>query len=618
MDESSVYLQDKVLKSLQHGIAKTKGNILGYLFGLFRDTELYVHGYFSSSDTDHRHLEEEFDKAAGFLPGGLQPCGIFFKTQHAGIPKIVSSLCQKLLPSKSILSECFAMDTVLVMTADTTASSCHFYWFSFEKQDMWPAKVASVDDCHFAKSLVLFRIQAYLPLSFELQDQQAGRLSQLLSEMQYLEDRVQGSAAVFHIVDAACAPLIRNADDVSDTVEMTISEMLESVPVQRIDDSFGEPRSRKQASPMVDSCQRLVNVRLSFLSTGPIAATNSVACAPVIHHEHKQFKFVKLGLPLDVLVYVPFDLSVSCLSSLLVEGVIRQLRAMADCISKYSQDANYVIPKPFHFRLDGLNHLVTAVFPESFSDPILEAARYALHCQFLVATDRPVFRKANAIKFADDQSTDVGYLLDVHLGLPPSRVSDGKSYIVSGHYAYHHYLQDKVDDSGWGCAYRSLQTIVSWFRLQGYMDKPVPSHSEIQQALVAVGDKPPAFVGSKKWIGSTEVSYVLSQLYGIMCKILHVPSGAEIATKARELARHFTTQGTPIMIGGGVLAHTILGIDWNEGTGEVKFLILDPHYTGAEDLKFIQDKGWCGWKAVDFWDKNAYYNMCLPQRPAVF
>lgn len=43
-------------------------------------------------------------------------------------------------------------------------------------------------------------------------------------------------------------------------------------------------------------------------------------------------------------------------------------------------------------------------------------------------------------------------------------------------------------------------------------------------------------------------------------------------------------------LGGGVLAHTILGVDWNEATGDTKFLILDPHYTGGENLKIIQDK----------------------------
>ena len=45
--------------------------------------------------------------------------------------------------------------------------------------------------------------------------------------------------------------------------------------------------------------------------------------------------------------------------------------------------------------------------------------------------------------------------------------------------------------------------------------------------------------------------------------------------------------GTPIMIGGGVLAYTLLGIDFNERTGDCAFLILDPHYTGGEDLKKI-------------------------------
>ena len=42
--------------------------------------------------------------------------------------------------------------------------------------------------------------------------------------------------------------------------------------------------------------------------------------------------------------------------------------------------------------------------------------------------------------------------------------------------------------------------------------------------------------------------------------------------------------------GGGVLAHTILGVCFNDSTGELKFLILDPHYKGGEELKIIQDK----------------------------
>jgi len=81
---------------------------------------------------------------------------------------------------------------------------------------------------------------------------------------------------------------------------------------------------------------------------------------------------------------------------------------------------------------------------------------------------------------------------------------------------------------------------------------------------------------------------------------------------------HFQTQGTPVMIGGGVLAHTIIGVDYCVQTGQVKFLILDPHYTGADELATIQIKGWCGWKGMDFWTKGSYYNLCMPQRPILY
>ena len=41
------------------------------------------------------------------------------------------------------------------------------------------------------------------------------------------------------------------------------------------------------------------------------------------------------------------------------------------------------------------------------------------------------------------------------------------------------YSQDRFNDCGWGCAYRSLQTIVSWFQQQQYTIKPIPSHRQV-------------------------------------------------------------------------------------------------------------------------------------------
>ena len=70
--------------------------------------------------------------------------------------------------------------------------------------------------------------------------------------------------------------------------------------------------------------------------------------------------------------------------------------------------------------------------------------------------------------------------------------------------------------------------------------------------------------------------------------------------------------------GGGVLAHTIIGVAFDEASDEARFLILDPHYTGDEDLRVIQNKGWCNWKPHTFWKTDSFYNMCLPQRPVDF
>ncbi len=64
---------------------------------------------------------------------------------------------------------------------------------------------------------------------------------------------------------------------------------------------------------------------------------------------------------------------------------------------------------------------------------------------------------------------------------------------------------------------------------------------------------------------------------------MNLSSGAEIVSRAREIAQHFATEGSPIMIGGDLYAHTIIGVEFNEEDEEkVRFLIVDPHYTGSD------------------------------------
>lgn len=59
---------------------------------------------------------------------------------------------------------------------------------------------------------------------------------------------------------------------------------------------------------------------------------------------------------------------------------------------------------------------------------------------------------------------------------------------------------------------------------------------------LSAGDKPRSFVGSKQWIGAIELGFILDTLLGVSCKVITVSSGADMASKARDIAHHFDTQ----------------------------------------------------------------------------
>lgn len=323
---------------------------------------------------------------------------------------------------------------------------------------------------------------------------------------------------------------------------------------------------------------------------------------------------VLIPVTIDTIAALHTSTNVLQLYDILVESLCRTLRLIEEnVLDQLHAGTELKNPLTFHFKPDGFGHFYSCVYPETIpdEDAHLTDIRRELHQGFGIPNTRPVFRRANAYRF---DSSDL--LVNPHTAIK-SFIQGGKQSLVQGRYTYHHYMQDDFNDDGWGCAYRSLQTLCSWFRLQGYSDHAIPSHEDIQRYLVKVGDKPANFIKSRQWIGSTEVSMCLQGFMNVDSRIMHITSGAEMATKGSELAYHFESQGTPIMIGGGVLAHTIIGVDFNTNTGELKFLILDPHYTGTDDLQTIVNKGWCGWKGISFWDKTSYYNLCMPQRPNI-
>ncbi|XP_020287482.1 ufm1-specific protease 1 [Pseudomyrmex gracilis] len=207
-------------------------------------------------------------------------------------------------------------------------------------------------------------------------------------------------------------------------------------------------------------------------------------------------------------------------------------------------------------------------------------------------------------------------LTNVHKDIPVP--DNGQTFLIKGNYEYWHHCCDTFNDRGWGCGYRTLQTICSWFIHNKHMvndDKIVPTVNKIQRIIDEVGDKTSTFVETRNWIGTFEAFLVLNHLYNASCKIIHIWKGIE-ALKAQTdtIKNHFTEFGSPIMMGGDkdISSKCIVGIHFGDVC--TYLLIVDPHFVGkAETVEDLKKRNWVKWQNLDDFDDSSFYNLCLPQ-----
>lgn len=131
---------------------------------------------------------------------------------------------------------------------------------------------------------------------------------------------------------------------------------------------------------------------------------------------------------------------------------------------------------------------------------------------------------------------------------------DGQTYLTRGDFHYYHYGCDGHQDHGWGCAYRTLQSMISWilYKNGSHDDLFVPSLREIQECLVRIEDKPKRFVDSRDWIGALEIFYVIDSLYDVPCKILHITRSEKLSDYVDTLISYFNDYGGFVMMGGDI------------------------------------------------------------------
>ncbi|XP_061446155.1 inactive Ufm1-specific protease 1 [Rhineura floridana] len=209
-------------------------------------------------------------------------------------------------------------------------------------------------------------------------------------------------------------------------------------------------------------------------------------------------------------------------------------------------------------------------------------------------------------------------LSSVHRGLPlpspPHRLA-----LISGPYSYYHYGCDSVDDRGWGCGYRTLQTVCSWLAAAGRGEVPscpVPSLKEMQNSLVEMGDKRPSFTGSRDWIGTVEAALCMDHFYAVPGKLIHIPHGRDLEKELETLYAHFQGGGGPVMMGGNRdnSSKGLLGV-CSSAKGH-HLLVLDPHYygkAGSVTKEELQEAGWVSWRELGTFEAGSFYNLCLPQ-----
>lgn len=192
-----------------------------------------------------------------------------------------------------------------------------------------------------------------------------------------------------------------------------------------------------------------------------------------------------------------------------------------------------------------------------------------------------------------------------------------ETFLTPGQVHYFHYgVAGSVDDRGWGCGYRTLQTISAYISQRKTGKAQAPSLPDIQSQLVRLKDKPESFLGSREWIGTFEAFLVIDDLFDVPCKILHAsPNAGGLRSLLPQLQQHFDSSqgggGCPGMIGGDADAASkcVLGVSGDS------LLIADPHFWNGSISDVTLDN-WITWKNVDtdFCD-SSMYNVCLPQLP---
>ncbi|CAD98638.1 SPAC25H1.04/CG16979-cterm -like; cysteine protease [Cryptosporidium parvum Iowa II] len=233
----------------------------------------------------------------------------------------------------------------------------------------------------------------------------------------------------------------------------------------------------------------------------------------------------------------------------------------------------------------------------------------------------------NGLDLDLDQDLELDFDGNFDLNLDPNYPRKQKLklpiiYQCYGDFYYYHYNHDNFKDIGWGCTYRSLQMVFSWYLINNYTNKHILTIPEIQDFLRKNDPTHSNLeIGSKIWIGTVEASYLLMMYLGISCKLKYFYDIEEFLKDYNTISDHFQNVSTPIILSIGDYSYLLVAIQISKdpsspfNPNNVQYLLVDPHYTGKDDPESIYKKNGVSWKNASFFksiSKDKYVNILLP------
>ena len=203
---------------------------------------------------------------------------------------------------------------------------------------------------------------------------------------------------------------------------------------------------------------------------------------------------------------------------------------------------------------------------------------------------------------------------------PPAGPDDPPAHFVRGPLRYMHYGAQDFADHGWGCGFRTCQSMLSWLDPRN----PPPTIPQCQAAI-------PGYSGGREWMGVPDAVALLDSFHGATVIVRHLPahrSANAMAALVAELVRHFDGGGGPVMVGGfgDVKSKTVVGVRGVGGAAQL--MVWDPHYSGSDTAQAheqtavgeaarnrLWDGGWVAWRGLDALRPDSFYNLGMPRAP---